>query len=228
LDADLGPDGFVRLRQFWDPARCGAAARAVLAAREVWTPDFDGEQFCLGRAWYAHLETDRTGAYFAGADEANARVEATVPGLHAALQDAARTLSGRLAAQRPGWCGAGVHIFPAGGLCARTGGERHFDEEGLTRAQLRARVPAWSLVLYLQTPASGGGLRLWEAHYEGRDVPTDAQLAAPSVVLLPEPGDLVVFDSYRLHQIQPFGGDEPRISATLHAARTATGWETWF
>jgi hypothetical protein len=43
-----------------------------------------------------------------------------------------------------------------------------------------------------------------------------------------EAGDLVVLDSYRLHQIQPFTGGVDRISATCHVAFASGVWESWF
>src|SRR5689334_1453649 len=64
----------------------GEAARlslAVLAAREQWTPDFGGEQFTLGRAFYTHLETGRSKEYFAGAAQSDALVEERLPGVPA-------------------------------------------------------------------------------------------------------------------------------------------------
>jgi hypothetical protein len=121
-----------------------------------------------------------------------------------------------------------VHVFPAGNAAARFGGDLHFDDEGLSRAQLRERTPSLSLVLMLQPPESGGTLRLWSARYAGAAEATPAQRAAPSVDMASAPGDLVVFDSLQLHQIQPFAGARDRISATLHAAARGAGWETWF
>ena len=54
-------------------------------------------------------------------------------------------------------------------------------------------------------------------------------LAAPAVVTEYRTGSVVVFDSYRLHQIQPFDGARDRITATVHAAEIDPGrWETWF
>lgn len=218
----------VCVRGFWDPVRAGDAARAVLAHREAWVSDFGGLQFCLGRAWYTHLETARTAEYFAGAAAADALVERVVPGLQDALRDAVAGVTGQRVVARRGWCGAGVHVFPAGGACATVGGDRHFDDEGLSRATRKARSPAISLVLMLQPPESGGALRLWQARYEGAPHPTAAQCNAPSIAVPSGPGDLVVFDSYRLHQIQPFTGETDRISATLHAATVGAAWESWF
>jgi hypothetical protein len=37
-----------------------------------------------------------------------------------------------------------------------------------------------------------------------------------------------VFESYRLHQIEPFGGDVPRVTGTCHVARLSGAWDVWF
>jgi hypothetical protein len=81
----------------------------------------------------------------------------------------------------------------------------------------------------LQPPRSGGGLRVWDLAYDGRDDVDDEDLDAPSATVLYETGDVVVIDSYRLHQIQPFGGERDRISATIHLAEIDEGhWDSWF
>ena len=220
---DAGAAGVV-VRGFWDAQRAARAASAVLARRDAWVSDFGGLQFCLGRAWYTHLETARTAAYFAAAASADALVEATVPGLQAELRGSVAHVTAGPVRARRGWCGAGVHVFPAGGACARSGGDVHVDDEGLSRAQRRTRSAALSLVLMLQPADAGGALRLWDVLAPGGARPTDV----PWCDVPASPGDLVVFDSWRLHQIQPFSGDRDRISATLHAADTGADWETWF
>ena len=58
---------------------------------------------------------------------------------------------------------------------------------------------------------------------------TDDELDRPCQVVEYRVGELCVFDSYRLHQIQPFGGRRDRISVTAHAAEVEPGlWEVWF
>lgn len=105
----------------------------------------------------------------------------------------------------------------------------HFDLEGLAPSHARMRLPALTAVLMLQPAESGGGLRLWDVLCEdGVEGHEDEDLAQPSLVFDYRPGDLLVIDSYRLHQIQPFAGARDRISVTCHAARIADGWETWF
>ena len=201
----------------------------VLASRDAWTEDFDGEQYSLGRAFYTHLETGRSREYFADAAASDARVERGAPGLQALLRAQLAALTGARVVPRRGWCGAGVHVFPPREKVAQVGGVVHFDVEGLGRHHLSRRRRALSLVLMLQCPEVGGGLRIWDVVYDGREHPTDDELAADGELVVYRPGDLLVFDSYRLHQIQPFGGARPRISATLHAAEVDRGlWECWF
>ncbi|HEX4461172.1 MAG TPA: hypothetical protein VIA18_24500, partial [Polyangia bacterium] len=137
--------------------------------------------------------------------------------------------------------GPGVHIFPAGGWLARRGGDVHFDIEGLiaprdgTSPFARQEgpeapldgAPALSAILMLQPPESGGGLRVWDERYAGHDEVANAH-ELPSELANYEAGELVVIDSYRLHQIQPFAGARDRISVTAHAVLTVDGWQTWF
>ncbi|MDB4936544.1 MAG: hypothetical protein JWP87_3516, partial [Labilithrix sp.] len=67
LLALLGGDALaVHMRGAIGPERAEKWASGVLDARSSWVTDFEGAQFSLGRAWYTHLEQDRTGEYFAG------------------------------------------------------------------------------------------------------------------------------------------------------------------
>jgi hypothetical protein len=219
--------GVVRIPGVLGPSACARWVRAVYAARAEWTPCFEGVQFTLGRAYYTHLEEGREGEYFSRSVASDALVERTVPG----LQDRVRTILARLVGPpvepRPGWCGPGVHIFPAGEWLSRHGGDVHFDTEGLAGEDLEARRPALSVILMLQPPFRGGGLRVWEAEYDGQeDVPAPEH--SPSEVVDYAAGDLVVIDSHRLHQIQPFEGNRDRISITAHLVLREQGWLCWF
>ena len=226
--ATTPPSWFELRREVLEPATCALLAEQVYAARADWTPCFEGVQFTLGRAYYTHLEEDRAGDYFACAPASDALVERAVPGLQAGMRAMLSRLVGEPVLPRLGWCGPGVHIFPAGDWLAGNGGDVHFDTEGLLDEEREARAPALSAVLMLQPPLCGGGLRVWDALYEGEDEVTRPD-AIPSVVVDYRAGDLLVFDSYRLHQIQPFAGARDRISVTAHAVRTDDGaWRAWF
>lgn len=218
----------IHVRAAVDGARVAAWTRGVLAARASWVRDFRAAQFSLGRAWYTHLEQGRVSEYFRDPASSDAQVEAACPGLQATMRALVAKAVGAPVVQRDGWCGPGVHVFPAGSPVSRKGGSIHFDSEGLTPAHAAERAPALSVVLMLQPALEGGGLRLWDVRYRGSEAYEDEDLEAPSVTCEYGVGDLVVFDSYRLHQIQPFGGARDRISATCHAAFAAGVWETWF
>ncbi len=211
----------------WD--ECHDFTNAVYRARESWTPAFGGEQYSLGRAWYTHYEEDLSEEYFAHAAESDALVEATLPGLQARMLEAVSLLTAERAERRSGWCGPGVHVFPSGDVVARRGGVVHFDTEGLDREQIAAGKPALSLLVMLHAPQRGGGIAIWDVRYSGADDATEEELERPNTIVEYGVGELCVFDSYRLHQIQPFGGRRDRISVTAHAVEVERGrWEVWF
>ncbi len=221
--------GAVHVPRAIAPERAATLASAVLGAESSWTPDFGGEQFALGRAFYTHFETARSKEYFADAERSNARVDAILPGFAEEMRALLARLVGGTVRQRRGWCAAGVHVFPAGEKVARAGGVVHFDVEGLPREHARAMRRAVSVILMLQAPTERGGLRVHAARYAGREHATEAEAATPWERVAYAAGDAVLLDSYRLHQIEGFGGDRARISATLHGAETSAGvWECWF
>jgi hypothetical protein len=199
----------------------------VYRARADWTSCFEGVQFTLGRAYYTHLEEDRADAYFAGAGASDAIVERALPGLQARMRALLADLIGAPVRPRPGWCGPGVHVFPAGEWLSENGGDVHFDTEGLLDEALAVRAPALSVIVMLQPPARGGGLRVWDALYDGEDEVAEPDRIASAVVDYAA-GDLVAIDSYRLHQIQPFEGTRDRVSVTAHLVFQEGGWQTWF
>jgi hypothetical protein len=211
---------------------CARWVRGVQAARAVWTHDFGGEQYSLGRAFYTHYEEGKSRAYFDDPAASDALVERHAPGLQGAMRDlVARVTSGARVVPRRGWCGPGVHVFPTRGPVASRGGVVHFDTEGLTARHVETRRPAITIVAVLQTTEAdrGGGLRVWNVRYSGHDHPTAQELAAENALVEYRTGDVIVIDSYRLHQIQPFDGDRERITATTHAAEVDHGlWELWF
>lgn len=222
-------DGLLHRRGLLAPADCAGWLHGVYAARADWTPNFEGVQFTLGRAYYTHLEEDRAGDYFRGARASDAAVERALPGMQAAVRAILGDLVGAPVAPRVGWCGPGLHVFPAQGWLAEHGGDVHFDTEGLSEAARAARAPALSAVVMLQPPARGGGLRVWDALYDGSDQPPPDLDAIPSRLVESGVGDLLLIDSYRLHQIQPFGGARDRVSITAHLVREpAGGWRCWF
>jgi hypothetical protein len=213
----------------FSPAQCRIWAKGVMNGRDDWNEDWDGEQYSLGRAFYTHLETDRSDEYFAEPEESDAIVEKWTPGLQDAMRELVGRVTGGTVVQRRGWCGPGVHVFPPGQPVSSKGGVCHYDTEGLTAPHIEARRAAITLVAMFQPASSGGGLKVWDVLFDGRDHPNDEELTRSAEVVEYAVGDVVLIDSYRLHQIQSFGGTRERISATVHAAELDRGlWETWF
>ena len=206
---------------------CVEHTRGVYAGRSAWVPNFDGVQFTLGRAYYVHLETDREDEYFDEAAAADAAVEHHVPGLADRMIALLGLCAGAEVARRPGFCGPGVHVFPAGEHVSHHGGDVHWDIEGLAEEDVNAHADAVTAVLMLQPAAQGGGLRVWDKVYEGEESDEEPG-SVRSEVITYGAGDLVVIDSYRLHQICASSGPLDRISATAHAVRTEAGWQAWF
>jgi hypothetical protein len=203
---------------------CARWVRAVMEARGEWVEDFGGEQFALGRAFYTHVESGRAAEYFADTKGSDARVERVLPGMQQRMRELYGRIVGGVAQQRRGFCGAAVHVFPAGEKVAREGGVVHFDVEGLTQHHVERRARAVTLVAMLQPPRAGGGLRVWSPVFPVDD-PGDEE---PSVVRYGV-GDVVVMDSYRLHQIEAFDGELDRVSITLHGVHLDRArWESWF
>jgi hypothetical protein len=206
---------------------CAAYARGVYAGRSAWIPNFDGVQFTLGRAWYVHLETDREDEYFENVAASDAAVERFVPGLADRLLAMLRLCLGAEVERRAGFCGPGVHVFPAGEYVSRHGGDVHWDVEGLTDEQVEAHAEAVTAILMLQPAAQGGGLRVWDKRYEDEDTEEEPG-SAESEVIVYGAGDLVLIDSYRLHQIGASSGPLDRISATAHTVCVEGRWQAWF
>lgn len=219
----------VRLRGALDPARVARWRAGVLRARRRWVSDFGGEQFAVGRAFYTHYETDRCARYFADAGRSDAVVERVAPGMQSWARELFGALVGGVARRRYGFCGAGVHVFPAGQQVACRGGVVHYDVEGLTPLDLARRHRALSLIVMLQAPERGGGLRLYDVEYHGTEAVAPQELAADRRTLRYRDGDGLLMSSYRLHQIRPFGGGRERVSMTLHGVEVDRGvWDTWF
>lgn len=216
----------VRIRGAIERSRASAWASRAVAAKADHTVAF-GSQASLGTAWYTHFEEGRAREYFAGAAASDACVERHLPGFQRAFLALVGDALGVPLERRAGYAGPGIHVFAPAGPCARLGGEIHFDTEGLPVPYRDQRGPAFTAVLALSRVASGGGLRLWDLPYDGHEDPLLGDLVAP-VTIPYEPGDLVLFESYRLHQIEPFEGDEARVSATCHVARLGGRWVGWF
>jgi hypothetical protein len=229
LVARLGRYAAVGVRQAMPEADARALARDVLAADDLLGDDFGGEQRSLGRPWYTHLESGRAAEYFRDAAVSDARVERVVPGLQERALRAVAHVVGGVVRRRHGFCGPGVHVFPAGEKVARRGGVYHYDLEGLSSVWRQLRPRAISVVWMLQPPSSGGGLSLYRKVYAGRQWPMDEAPVVTQTTTRLRAGDFLVFSSYRLHRINGFRGDVDRVSLTCHAIEVDVDvWDAWF
>jgi hypothetical protein len=230
LEVDVMKGALFLRKRVLSPAECARWTRAVYDARAEWTPCFEGVQFTLGRAYYTHREEGREAEYFAGARDSDARIERILPGLQGWVRQTVAGVVGGPVVPRRGWCGPGIHVFPAGDWLSQHGGDIHFDTEGLEAEDLARRRPALSAIVMLQPPADGGGLRLWDALWTAPEDEAEMAAAAQggSVVAEYQAGDLMVIDSYRLHQIQPFTGPHDRVSVTAHLVFSGGAWQSWF
>jgi hypothetical protein len=219
----------VGLRGALDAATAAAWAAAVVAADVNLVDDFGGEQRALGRAFYTHLETGRARAYFADARGSDAVVQRVLPGMQERTLALLSRLLGGVVRRRHGFCGPGVHVFPAGEKVARVGGVTHYDLEGLTAHHLAERPRAVSFVWMLQPPTTRGGLGLYPRVFRGDNWPLERAPPRGGTTTRSRAGDALLFSSFRLHRIEGFGGSRPRVSITCHAVEVdGDVWEAWF
>jgi hypothetical protein len=226
--------GVLRLPALLASCDAESAACAVQAARTDWVESFGGDQFALGGAWYTHVEDGRARHYFRDAARFDKLVARALPALQEQVVTVLAALLGARTRRRAGWCGPAVVVFPPDGPVARAGGSIHVDCEGLEEQDLAQLPPAWSFVCILQlNPCGdarpvGGGLRVWSSRYAGKCAPEPGTTNVDSELVTLAAGDAVVFDSYRLHQIQPFSSNAPRMALTAHAKLLADGsYSVW-
>jgi hypothetical protein len=214
------------------PRLASAWTQATSKAKSDWTHDFGGEQFSLGHAFYTHLETGGARAYFASSIASDALVERVLPTMQETIRVLfAKLVRARQVRQRVGFCGAGVHVFPARGKVARVGGVIHSDTEGLSPWHIMQKCRAITLVVMLQPPTWGGGLWTWPvfADNDRAEGALDALEHLAPQKFRYRVGDALAMPSRQVHQIRPFRGELDRVSITLHGVETVPGsWETWF
>ncbi len=219
----------VGVRRALDAATASEWAARVLATHDALVSDFGGEQRALGRAFYTHVETGRAREYFSQQAASDALVEQTLPGMQAMVLSLLSRVLGGQVRRRHGFCGPGVHVFPAAEKVARRGGVFHYDIEGLSPVQRRELPRALSFVWMLQPAQTRGGTTLFPRTYRGVDWPMNTRPRTRSTTTRCRAGDALLFSAYRLHHINAFGGDDARVSITAHAVEVDRNvWECWF
>ncbi len=207
---------------------CKDIVSKVIANKVHWNSDFDGLQFSFGQAYYPHLEAGTTEAYFEKALSSDTIFESALPGLQEFAVKIISTLVGAYAQPREEWSGPGIHIFPANGYAAKNAGEIHFDLDGICDSDRAALAPAITIIVMLQKPTEGGGLKVWNKKFSGISANELNLAETESEILNYSNGDIIIINSYTLHQIQPFISKEDRISLTVHSVFNGECWECWF
>lgn len=188
-----------------------------------WTAYSGGLQYSLGLSFYGCLEAGDIAGYYAGAAASELHLQALFPDLRARLYGFLGSLLGTDVCQRPGFCGHGLVRYPAGRWCAHHGSNLHADIEGVPAEILGAVAPVLTVVAMLQAPESGGALMFWPATATVDNI----ELVEPEGVLLAA-GDIVAFDSRRLHAVAPFQGRRDRIVAVTRGFVERERVLAWF
>lgn len=200
----------------------------------LWDRTGMGNTTSLGAVWFAYVDRyhepgERVRRYQHGTQQGEAAFRALLPDFAGTISQLTEHLLGDPVIQRPGWAGPGIIRFqPEVQDGLGPDGDVHFDWMGIASGGPEGLVtPNLSFVLMLQSPSSGGNLRLWN-HGFGT---TGARVSNPSnpiEVVYPE-GGLVCFNGHHLHQISGIGGAIPRVSVTWHAIRPDPlgPWHLW-
>lgn len=223
-------------KDFFSPIELGNIVNKIYEIRDQWLPNYDGEQYSLGRVWYTHFDEKIDDEYFRNAEESKKMITSNFPGLYEKIIKLCTSIEkGANISIRDGWAGPGFAIFPAHGRCAEIGGDIHYDWEGLTDGQLDDQnAEGYSFIAMLSKPESGGGLKIWDIKYDQARkqeelVAWAESPDAPYTLIDYQLGDLVMINSFYLHQIQTFSGDIDRICLTFHIARHKENqWYIWF
>jgi hypothetical protein len=128
------------------------------------------------------------------------------------------------------WEDAGIVLMNQG-----NSGEVHADYEGLApypHALFDENTRAYSLIIPLASPASGGGLKLWKS----RKLANEEAVLRDEIaeIINYEVGSMIIFDSFCYHQIleSVLDAQHPRriVAAAhfLHRDQPFPHWEHWF
>ena len=235
----VGPAQVRTISNFVDASRCRAWVDRAWADQTQWKKRFDYIH-SYGRAWYLELEYGMLHVYHAEAAATNALL-AGLDGLVPALAACARHLEAPDGSvglpSRPRWKNLGPYWGEAGviAMTRGTAGYVHADYEGLSPYPARIFDPAtraYSAVLMLARPASGGHLKVWTRRFLGNE--RQALEDCPSEVAEYDTGTLALFDSFCYHQIQAAELDESspfRAVAAMHflyVDQPHPHWEYWY
>jgi hypothetical protein len=234
----VGPSRILTLANVVPAERCRAWFDRAWAAPERWKTRFEYIK-SYGVAWYLEIEYGMLHAYHAQAAKTNgmlAELDGLVPALASTSKfmeapDGRTGLPARArSATMPYWVDAGVVAMTSG-----KAGYIHADFEGLSPYPEMLFDPAtraYSAVLMLAKPKSGGDLKFWAKRHLGNEMQNLE--GAPSEVVSYEVGSVQLFDSFCYHQIldSELTPEHPvRAVAAMHFVYRATPephFEYWY
>jgi len=217
------------------PCQCQRWENTILDEMESWVPRLTFHTY--GRLWYSEIAEGDLALYHRCAAESNARVSHLSGFKEAMLQGGRELLPRPLSSGTPNlisrrelrgepWVDTAIHML---GHAARCSGVLHCDLEGLSpypNLLLDCReVLAYSSVLSITLPASGGGLHIGASTRTGRRNVRPVDLGY-------EVGTFTIFDSFLLHRIEPFecSRERPwRMTGVMHFLYHPERdvWEYW-
>ena len=235
----VGPAEVITISNFVEAGRCKAWLDQAWGQQQHWKKRFDYIH-SYGRAWYLELEYGMLHVYHSDAVATNnllAQLDGLVPALAAAAAlmvapDGKTGLPARPRSQNlgPYWVDAGVIVMTRG-----TAGMIHADFEGLSPYPAKMfdeHTRAYSAVLMLSKPVSGGNLRVWNKRFLANE--RQALDGVSSQVAEYAQGTLAVFDSFCYHQIEESQLTEElphRAVAAMHFLYMDAPhphWEYWY
>ena len=238
-DVRVGPGQVRTISNYVEASKCRAWIERAWADQPRWKKRFDYIH-SYGSAWYLELEYGMLHAYHADAPATNGLLHG-LDGLVPALASTARFLEAPdgstghpVRARRenlgPYWVDAGVVLMTKG-----SAGYIHADFEGLSPYPpmlFEASTRAYSAVLMLARPASGGHLTVWQRRFLGNERQNLEGIS--TTVAEYDVGSVALFDSFCYHQIQAAELSEThphRAVAAMHflyLEKPFPHWEYWY
>lgn len=237
-----GVGDYLQIPNYTDSASCNLWTKHIIGNRDKWKSKLDA--YTYGNAWYLEIETGCLHSYHAEAEASNKLVSA-LPAYLPTMIDTCQFLApkdnngkaypirARTVNLGPYWSWSGLHIFEANEEV--NGGAFHCDYEGLApypQKLFEEETRAYSAVLSVAAPESGGGLRVWPRRFlANEEIPYMPDEEA--VDLDYQPGTLTILDSFMGHQIMEseFKPDQLRITGVIHwllLDDPYPHWEYWF
>jgi hypothetical protein len=250
MELSLRPGRAIVIPEFISSDTAASWYRESIAHRDLWR--FTIDHYVLGMAYYAEMENGDVARYHQQAAEADAIVDLVLPSFREVMAQGCRFLWNPTNRQIPAqpraiggktlWVHGGITLNDTEGDLDGIESDQHFgkghiDSEGLApypHLMLSPDTLMYSACLSIATPATGGGLYIWEGV---RHIGYDRDIRPPETGLTYccyEPGTLVLFDSFLWHRIERIGTSaeqQHRIVGVIHflyMSHPYPHWEYWY